>query len=172
MAPGKPKKCKDAQHTSSITHRPQTVRGISYPPVHRESLVQPQHTIIIPRGYHSEQTMGAGSSRRGSVWGHEPVIRASQAASHNQEREENTFEDWLSPWCQEPPGGDAGTCCMGFWAPCVLYGKSDWRLKSLAYDENDSRRKWTAGKGCNGACWTYWGSSCAFSVCTAGNANS
>lgn len=167
MALNKQKKCKDAQHPSCSTHRPQTVRASSYPPVHRESLVPPQHTLITPRDYHSGQTMDTQTN----LGTGEPARSGSQAGDNNQEDDAVAFQDWLSPFCQEPPGGDADTCCMGFWVPCVLYGKSAWRLKALALDEDDNRR-WTPKNGCNGHCWGWLGAACVATPCFAGNASS
>lgn len=169
MAGGKSTKCKDSQHPSCPTHRPQVVHSSSYRPVHRESLVIPQHTTILPRVVHTEQAMDAPPNLWGAL-GRGSLRRVSHVDTNVVEPDESSFPDWLSPWCQEPPGGDADTCCLGFWVPSALFGKTHWRLNTLSYDRDDKRRTWKPAMGCNGMCWVYCAVACFLTPCVAGNA--
>lgn len=59
---------------------------------------------------------------------------------------------WMNELCHEPEG-DLRTCCVGFWLPGALYGKTQYRLKQMAEGEdplNESRHEI-----CNGPCWMY-----------------
>jgi hypothetical protein len=60
--------------------------------------------------------------------------------------------DWMVSFCHEP-SGDIGTCCTAWLMPCVLHGKTHWRLKniSLGQDPHD----WHASEGCNKMCWLH-----------------
>ncbi|PQE12174.1 DUF614 domain protein [Rutstroemia sp. NJR-2017a BVV2] len=60
--------------------------------------------------------------------------------------------DWMVTFCHEP-SGDIGTCCTAWLMPCVLHGKTHWRLKniSLGQDPHD----WHASDGCNKMCWIH-----------------
>lgn len=67
------------------------------------------------------------------------------------------YDGWLANLCDEP-AGDAGICCLGFWFPCLLYGKLDERIK-LVRDGKDPHE---AGTGCNAECLTWQVTLCGF----------
>ncbi|KAF2096684.1 PLAC8-domain-containing protein [Rhizodiscina lignyota] len=56
-------------------------------------------------------------------------------------------EEWRVPatGCCSP----VGDCCMGYWLPCVVYGRVHYRLRQDA-----QLRGYSA---CNGACWGHFG---------------
>ena len=58
-----------------------------------------------------------------------------------------TYDGWMSNLCDEP-SDDAGTCCLGFWLPCLLYGKVDQRIKLV----RDGKNPEDAGTGCGAEC--------------------
>ncbi|KUJ21727.1 uncharacterized protein LY89DRAFT_381682 [Mollisia scopiformis] len=162
MARGKAR-CKESQHPTCAVYRPLVKRPPLIPPVHREALVTPQYTLIVPRNH---QVMDDSTALRQSAWGAEGARRPSQA-NRSQTEDETTFQDWLSPWCQEPPDAenrDVETCCLGFWVPCALYGKSNWRLKRVAMGEDSSNASWKPSMGCNGNCWGWFGLCCLTAV--------
>ena|SRR5450432_2706728 len=59
---------------------------------------------------------------------------------------------WIHPFCQEPEN-DLPTCCLGWWLPCCLYGKTQYRLLQMfeGLDPLDEARY----KPCDGACWGF-----------------
>lgn len=57
---------------------------------------------------------------------------------------------WLNKLCHEPEG-DIGTCCLGFWLPCALYGNTQYRLKQI--DQGDDPMDLSEHKHNNGPCW-------------------
>ncbi|CAL3966450.1 unnamed protein product [Diplocarpon coronariae] len=69
------------------------------------------------------------------------------------------YNGWMSQFCVEPRG-DADTCCLGFWVPYALYGKTHWRLKRVNRGRDATDESWKPGDGCNGPCWGWWALSC------------
>ncbi|KAI9892990.1 MAG: hypothetical protein M1814_000874 [Vezdaea aestivalis] len=45
-----------------------------------------------------------------------------------------------------------GTCCLGCWCPCILYGKTGARLKDPTLANHNA--------ACNGSCWAFCGTMC------------
>jgi len=70
------------------------------------------------------------------------------------ETEEADYDGWMAKLCVEP-SSDVGTCCLGFWLPCVLYGKIDERLQLIQKGRDPNK----VGNGCNGSCMI-WAASC------------
>jgi hypothetical protein len=60
--------------------------------------------------------------------------------------------EWIHKLCVEP-SNDAATCCEGYWVPCVLYGKTQYRLDEMATGKDPLDE--TDYKGCNGPCWIF-----------------
>ncbi|EKD19876.1 hypothetical protein MBM_01828 [Drepanopeziza brunnea f. sp. 'multigermtubi' MB_m1] len=50
------------------------------------------------------------------------------------------------------PQGDFGTCFLGFWIPCVLFGKTHWRLKRVSRGQDASDAAWNPSYGFNRLC--------------------
>lgn len=63
------------------------------------------------------------------------------------ESNESEYQGWMNEFCVEP-ASDTGTCCLGFWLPCVLFGKIDERLQRVQKGKDPK----TVGNGCNGSC--------------------
>lgn len=61
---------------------------------------------------------------------------------------------WMSAFCMEPRG-DGGTCALGTFVPCALYGKTNWRLDQLLAQENPLDSAWNRKDGCNRGCWWF-----------------
>lgn len=59
---------------------------------------------------------------------------------------------WLNKLCHEPQG-DIGTCCLGFWLPCALYGNTQYRLKQMA--QGDDPLDLRGHRRNNGPCWMH-----------------
>lgn len=91
----------------------------------------PPHTIEIPVGPSKRLALGPASI----------------------EMRSKTSKEWIHPFCQGD--GDTPTCCLGFWCPCILYGKIQWRLweKTLGRDPLDEDQY----SSCNPSCWTMKG---------------
>ena len=68
---------------------------------------------------------------------------------------------WLNNLCHEPQG-DMGTCCLGFWLPCALYGNTQYRLKQMA--QGDDPLDLSEHDSCNGPCWMYQMLTCCFKI--------
>ncbi|KAE8444057.1 hypothetical protein EG329_000925 [Mollisiaceae sp. DMI_Dod_QoI] len=135
---------------------------------HIKSLVTPQHTIIAPRTHHASQVMDTQAALGESPIGYEGT-RLSAGVTTGQEDDDAIFNEWMVPFCQEPPGaGDIDTCCLGTWVPCVLYGKTDWRLHRVSQGEDPSNLEWESANGCNGRCWCWYSISFCFGPCFAG----
>jgi hypothetical protein len=120
-------------------------RALATTPIHRESIVRSNHTTIGPgpSGTMAQSTAGAAGGQ----------IRASNPLM--EKRNISTTRGWRTKFCVEPPG-DAGTCCFGFWVPFALYGKTQWRLRQAAMQEDALDSSWKPKYGCNGPCWAYW----------------
>jgi hypothetical protein len=42
---------------------------------------------------------------------------------------------WMIPICHEPEN-DTKTCCLGFWCPQILYGRTQFRLRQMAQSKD------------------------------------
>jgi hypothetical protein len=63
---------------------------------------------------------------------------------------------WMAKFCVEPPHSfDVNTCCLGWWVPSVLYGKTHWRLQRLIKNKDPLDSSWKADDGCNKWCGIY-----------------
>ncbi|KAF3903079.1 hypothetical protein ABW21_db0202341 [Orbilia brochopaga] len=47
---------------------------------------------------------------------------------------------------------DMGKCCLGFWCPCIMYGRIHYRLRHTNMEGH---------KDCNSICWSF----CGLSAC-------
>jgi hypothetical protein len=59
---------------------------------------------------------------------------------------------WMNNLCHDPHD-DMESCCIGFWIPCALYGKTQYRFEQMAEGKDpldESRRE-----ACNGPCLMY-----------------
>jgi hypothetical protein len=120
-------------------------RAVTITPIHRESIVKPKHTSIVPRASGTMADITGASTS---------AMTPDQTTSKKQNRVPNDSV-WMTKWFAEPPG-DVATCCMGIWFPCVLYGKTDWRLRQVAMGEDALDDKWECKYGCNAPCWAFW----------------
>jgi hypothetical protein len=59
---------------------------------------------------------------------------------------------WMIPLCHEPDN-DVNTCCLGFWCPSILYGRTQYRLRQMA--QNKDPLDLTDFKVINGPCATF-----------------
>lgn len=59
---------------------------------------------------------------------------------------------WMIPLCHEPEN-DVGTCCLGWWCPQILYGRTQFRLRQMA--QNKDPLDLTDYKVINGPCATF-----------------
>jgi hypothetical protein len=66
---------------------------------------------------------------------------------------EETFDNWMASGWKNPEDGDAINCCLAFWAPWVMYGKTHWRLKQVVRGEDPQDSAWKSNCTCNEACW-------------------
>lgn len=74
-----------------------------------------------------------------------------------KKRGETTSKYWMASFCTEPDDNqDCSTCCLGFFVPCALYGKTNWRLNQLTKLKDPLDSSWKSSYGCNGACWFYF----------------
>ncbi|PVH79168.1 hypothetical protein DL98DRAFT_461375 [Cadophora sp. DSE1049] len=105
----------------------QASSGPSYPMAHRQ--VMSAYTATLPRSAHPQTDGG---------------------------NEGLPYNDWMSQFCVEPRD-DISTCCLGFWVPCALYGKTHWRLKQIIRGKDASDSTWKPKDGCNTACWAWCG---------------
>lgn len=64
------------------------------------------------------------------------------------------FQGWMAKFCIAPPGGDVDTCCLAFWVPSAMYGKTHWRLARIAKGQDHQNSSWKSKFICNGACWS------------------
>jgi len=81
------------------------------------------------------------------------MAEAATSQDHAQtipQVDELTYDGWMNNLCDEP-NGDAATCCLGFWLPCLLYGKIDERIKLV----RDSKNPEDAGSGCGAECFIW-----------------
>ncbi len=135
-------------------------RVTSLIPSHRESIsIDNSHTA--PRSSittsHQRQVMNAYNATLPSSAQPQQDHRQSQDA----DGADKPYNGWMTKFCVEPPD-DVNTCCLGCWVPCVLYGKTHWRLKQVSKGEDGTDSKWRSKDGCNAPCWAWWGVS---SVC-------
>lgn len=83
-----------------------------------------------------------------------------QATGESDEANKVVFDEWMAKLYVQPGKaghpGDVGTCCLAWWVPCALYGKTHWRLKQLADDKDPSDDSWKSKYGRNGPCWAFY----------------
>lgn len=114
----------------------------------------PEKTTKVSRGEPHKPTSPARTLNHRPSLGQLPVsstTSVSEAAKQNSDRRRNGSHAWMKKFCVEP-AGDAGTCCLGFWLPCLLYGKIDDRLSRV----RDGRDPQKVGNGCNSSCLIWW----------------
>ncbi|PQE16836.1 DUF614 domain protein [Rutstroemia sp. NJR-2017a BBW] len=126
----------------------------TFSPVHRQSLAAISALA---------QTMSPDlSAPSGCPLPHQPPRHELMHYKRNKP-EKTGKSDWMVTFCHEP-SGDIGTCCTATLMPCVLLGKTHWRLKniSLGQDPHD----WHASDGCNKMCWIHamLGGGCCIAV--------
>ncbi|PBP18208.1 hypothetical protein BUE80_DR011101 [Diplocarpon rosae] len=86
------------------------------------------------------------------------AYNAIDSSSYGSDSSE-AYHGWMSQFCVEPRN-DANTCCLGFWVPYALYGKTHWRLKRVNRGQDATDESWKSSDGCNGPCWGWWALSC------------
>lgn len=130
------------------------------PPVHRESIVS---LTPFPPSRGSITT----SVKRKPLKAYDETLpsqttTSSQAADREGTSEDDPYTGWMSKLCVEPNKGDldANTCCLGFWVPCALYGKTNWRLTQINGGRDATDSSWKSNDGCNTSCWAWYGAWC------------
>lgn len=138
----------------------QRLPAITITAAHRESLARSApaaYTMIQSQqpngGGHfldpSQKQVGSTAKTHNS----QPQAKLGKPRSTKKSEE---FDRWMAAFCVEPPN-DSDACCLAFWAPCVQYGKTHWRLKQLEDGKDGSDASWRPGYGCNGPCWAWYG---------------
>lgn len=82
---------------------------------------------------------------------------------HNSERRADDFHcnhgyyhnprKWMIPLCYEPKD-DVNTCCLGCWCPQILYGRTQYRLRQMARNQDPLDLK--DYKIFNAPCMVFW----------------
>lgn len=65
-----------------------------------------------------------------------------------------TSGHWIYGFCEEPED-DAQTCLDGFWTPCVLYARTQKRLKDLSEGRDALQPTELTKCECGGSCWYF-----------------
>ncbi|TGO37280.1 hypothetical protein BHYA_0101g00300 [Botrytis hyacinthi] len=76
----------------------------------------------------------------------------SELSMNRNKSEHKGQSDWLVPFCHHPEG-DHATALEGLFVPCLLYGKTHWRLKNVALGRDPHNFK--SSDGCNSMCWIH-----------------
>jgi len=135
-------------------------RAATLIPIHRESISLNQ-SHITPRASITMAQQRQGMNAYNVTL---PPLAQPQTDPHGEKgAESRPYNGWMTKFCDEPPD-DVNTCCIGFWIPCVLYGKTHWRLKRVSKGEDAADSNWKPKNGCNAPCWAWWGVS---SMCCA-----
>jgi Cys-rich protein (TIGR01571 family) len=74
------------------------------------------------------------------------------------------YPHWMAGFCVEPRG-DHVTGLLAACLPCVLYGKTEWRIKKFSKGENGYDSAWQSKDGCNEFCWAWVLIRMIFPVC-------
>ncbi|KAF7875165.1 hypothetical protein EAF04_002337 [Stromatinia cepivora] len=76
----------------------------------------------------------------------------SEPSLNRNKSEHKGQSDWMVPFCHNPVG-DHETAFTGIFAPCVLYGKTHWRLKNVSLGRDP--HKFNSSDSCNSMCWIH-----------------
>ncbi|TGO13969.1 hypothetical protein BTUL_0060g00250 [Botrytis tulipae] len=76
----------------------------------------------------------------------------SELSMNRNKSEHKGQSDWMVPFCHHPEG-DHTTALEGLFVPCLLYGKTHWRLKNVALGRDPHNFK--SSDGCNSMCWIH-----------------
>ncbi|KAF7957441.1 hypothetical protein EAE96_003025 [Botrytis aclada] len=76
----------------------------------------------------------------------------SELSMNRNKSEHKGQSDWMVPFCYHPEG-DHKTALEGLFVPCLLYGKTHWRLKNVALGRDPHNFK--SSDGCNSMCWIH-----------------
>lgn len=138
--------------------------GIQLDPIHRDSItypLQPRRSSLAPAAS-SAMSRTAGQGKK--VAKQKPLSSSQintrslpplrETMPNNDGDGSPHFNGWMTIWGEERPQKDMGTCCIGFWFPPALYGKTHWRLQQVSAGKNPDDHEWKFSQGCNGACWT------------------
>ena len=148
-------------NNSGSTTNVQPPPKITITAVHRNSLAKPRHVTIPPNEQQIFTARPPTIEPSNSPVAHDHGLTKPTAfnVSSNPRSGSTTDESyagWMNQWCHEPPD-DAKACCLGFWVPPVLYGKTHWRLQNLTKGEDPLDSNWHSRDGCNGCCWAWFG---------------
>ncbi|QSZ35822.1 hypothetical protein DSL72_006944 [Monilinia vaccinii-corymbosi] len=119
-------------------------------PVHRQSLAM---TTPVPAKIESKQP-GSAPLLRYAI---PDQPQRSEPSLNRNKSEHKGQSDWMVPFCHNP-ANDRGTVYAGMFAPCVLYGKTHWRLKSVSLGRDP--HEVPSSNNCNSMCWVH----CALTV--------
>ncbi|TAQ89584.1 hypothetical protein B7494_g2087 [Chlorociboria aeruginascens] len=121
---------------------------------HRESVDRTPYKTI--NSHPVLQELGASSTLENGNTSLRPqnqVGKRPREQFPNRQTNQSTGETrWMAKFCVEPPG-DAATCCLAWWVPCILAGRNDWKLdrwdKGLPIESDHS----VEARGCNMWCF-------------------
>lgn len=113
-------------------------------PIHRQSLA----TVPAPAMVETKQPKSTPQL-------HYAILdqpQRSELPLNRNKSEHKGQSDWMVPFCHNPVG-DHETAFTGIFAPCVLYGKTHWRLKNVSLGRDPHEFK--SSDSCNSMCWIH-----------------
>ncbi|KAH7342586.1 PLAC8 family-domain-containing protein [Rhexocercosporidium sp. MPI-PUGE-AT-0058] len=138
------------------------IQGQAVVPIHRDSVVNIELTQATSR-----RTSLSMAQQGHVVSAYNATLPPSAHQQSDGGNEGLPYNDWMSQFCVEPKN-DTSTCCLGFWVPCALYGKTHWRLDQINRGNDASNSKWQSKNGCNSACWAWCGLASCLSMPVSG----
>ena len=144
---------------SPVSSQEQAPPAISVTPVHRGSLIRPTYITIPPRNKNTSKPAPISPipSRHLAARSDRSSRTSEYVAPYAVTREAGKLtghKKWTAKLWHEPPN-DAGTCCLGFFLPCVLYSKTQYRMYRVS--QGKDALDMSGYKGCSGPCWAYYG---------------
>ncbi|ATZ48526.1 hypothetical protein BCIN_03g07270 [Botrytis cinerea B05.10] len=114
-------------------------------PVHRQSLATAAHAPAMV-----EARQPAVTPQLRYAIPDQP--QRSELSMNRNKSEHKGQSDWMVPFCHHPES-DHTTALEGLFIPCLLYGKTHWRLKNVALGRDPHDFK--PSDGCNSMCWIH-----------------
>jgi hypothetical protein len=62
-----------------------------------------------------------------------------------------SYDGWMAAFCHEPRN-DARNTALAVFLPCVLYGKTKWRISEISKEGDWADSNFKAEDGCNESC--------------------
>lgn len=113
-------------------------------PVHRQSLA----TVPAPVMVEDKQPKTSPHLR----YAIPDQPQRSEPSLNRNKSEHKGQSDWMVPFCHNPEG-DHETVFTGIFAPCILYGRTHWRLKNVALGKDP--HNFESSNNCNSMCWIH-----------------